>query len=134
MNSSLVLHKRDKEASTTCRAPNGRARPPPLSKMEWREIAAQHVPNPDMVILHTDGAHAYGPQSDYHTRVIHSGSQPVYAQQQMAGSVQVIAGTQSMDATWGALKNRVRFANRDEEVFDDSIRFAQWLHWTQGRD
>eukprot|EP00971_Amphidinium_carterae_P317827 6318157-Amphidinium_carterae.1 len=51
MNDSLVLHKRDKEASSPLRKPNERANPPPVSKAEWQEIAQRHVPDPSMMIL-----------------------------------------------------------------------------------
>eukprot|EP00971_Amphidinium_carterae_P125624 2488644-Amphidinium_carterae.1 len=52
----------------------------------------------------------------------------------MAGNVAVIAGTQSLDATWGALKARLRHTNREDGSFDDAVRYAQFLHWTQGKD
>eukprot|EP00971_Amphidinium_carterae_P337976 6475092-Amphidinium_carterae.1 len=87
-----------------------------------------------MIILHTDGARCYGAASAYHTWVVHSGPDPVYAQPQEAGNVEVIAVTQSLDATWGALKARLRHTDRDDGSFDDSVRFAQFLHWTQGKD
>eukprot|EP00971_Amphidinium_carterae_P118597 2349725-Amphidinium_carterae.2 len=38
MNDNLVLHKRDKEASSTICKQNGRACPAPLSKAKWQEI------------------------------------------------------------------------------------------------
>eukprot|EP00971_Amphidinium_carterae_P277559 5508701-Amphidinium_carterae.1 len=42
-------------------------------------------------------------------------------------------GIWSLDATWGAWKAMVRRTKRDEENFDDSVRFAQWLHWMHVR-
>eukprot|EP00971_Amphidinium_carterae_P144156 2856635-Amphidinium_carterae.2 len=83
-----------------------------------------------MIILHTDGAKCYGGATAHHTRVVHSGPDPVYAQPQMAGNVEVIAGTQSLDATWGALKSKdskLRHTNRDDGSFDNAVRFAQFL-------
>eukprot|EP00971_Amphidinium_carterae_P297229 5904911-Amphidinium_carterae.1 len=137
MKDTLVLHKRDKDLSYTVRKGNGRACPPPLNKAEWQDIAQRHVPDPAMIILHTDGVKCYGGATPHHTRVVHSGPDPVHVQPQMAGNVEVIAGTQSLDATWGALKSRLRHTNRDDGSFDDAVRFAtfaKFLHWTQGKD
>eukprot|EP00971_Amphidinium_carterae_P097968 1938346-Amphidinium_carterae.1 len=61
MPASLVLHARDPQHCTTIRAANGRARPPPRSREEWLSVVEQHTPAGTNVVLHTDGAQAYGP-------------------------------------------------------------------------
>ena len=53
----LVLHKRAAASSTSARAENGRAVPPPMSKPEWVKLRGKHVGRRSLG--HADGAPAY---------------------------------------------------------------------------
>eukprot|EP00971_Amphidinium_carterae_P288096 5719613-Amphidinium_carterae.1 len=70
----------------------------PLTR-KWLQIVEKHIPDGTNVVLHTDGAHAYGPAGAtdglHHTRVIHSGPTPAFACRTTVNNVVVVAVTQA---------------------------------------
>ena len=54
--------------------------------------------------------------------LIHIGNFPVFAKPHQAGLVKVMAGTESLDATWSAVKHGMLLHQTRGGNFDDSVR------------
>eukprot|EP00971_Amphidinium_carterae_P279058 5539626-Amphidinium_carterae.1 len=157
-SSNLVLYRRATEKATSKRKPNYGGCPPPLTRLEYETMRSRHLPPTSRIVMHSDGARAYGKcttaagseQQVLVSKVTHTGPNPEFtgvrmiempvpaedAQNPNHWQFLVRAGTQGMDGTWRWLKQRTCHIHRqdeNEERMWDSIRVAQWHHWQSQR-
>jgi hypothetical protein len=136
---SLVLHKRDGDASISSRrADTGGAAPPPMTKLEWGNLRAKHVGRNQNALTHSDGAPAY--RIGLQDWVSHSGKDKQYTKNtshkdSMGNEVKCVAGTQSMDGWWQHGKKAAYGVNaRFGSEVDACVRAEQWQHWVGNED
>ena len=136
---SLALHKRAAASSTSARAENGRAVPPPMSKPEWVKLRGKHVGRRSLG--HADGAPAYKSHGKGQKRdaVPHSGKNKAFtkitAHDDDGKKVLAVAGTQCLDGWWSHGKKATFGVNaRYPDQVEAHIRAEQWQHWLGNED